>query len=207
MTNIKFRIHPTVNFARFGTSEEYILSPETSAGLPQKDSKVTGGLPIKKGTEKTTVTSKDSRDEEGNLKKQAARFRIYAYETQRVETYPSDNSLKDTNGENIEITIVTILPDKRKVVDLLWSSHLANKKAAVYNVVNNKGIKAYADGQVPQKRNPEVHGTIDSPERLNSLMIDAGPRAIRASKPGETAKFDRCSEATCVKENGKIERS
>ncbi len=205
MTNIKFRIHPTVNFARFGTSEEYILSPETSAGLPQKDSKVTGGLPIKKGTEKTTVTSKDLRDEEGNLKKQAARFRIYAYETQRVETYPSDNSLKDTNGENIEITIGTILPDKRKVVDLLWSSHLANKKAAVYNVVNNKGIKAYADGQVPQKRNPEVHGTIDSPERLNSLMIDAGPRAIRASKPGETAKFDRCSEATCVKENGKIE--
>ncbi|GGI96281.1 hypothetical protein GCM10007978_37480 [Shewanella hanedai] len=204
MNNIVFRVHPTVNFARFGTSDEYILSPETSAGLPQKGSKVTGGLPIKKGTDNTPISSKDLRDEDGNLKKQAARFRIYAYEKQSEATYPDNNGLKDSKGVDIEVTIGTKLPDGRTVTDLLWSSHLANKKAAVYNVVNNKGIKAYADGQVPQMRNPEVHGKIDDPSRLNVLMIDAGPRAISASS-NETASFNRCSTASCVRDQAQIE--
>ncbi|WP_020405791.1 LodA/GoxA family CTQ-dependent oxidase [Hahella ganghwensis] len=191
-----FRVHPTVNFARFGTSEDYILSPETSAGLPQKGTAVTGGLPIKKGTENTPVTSKDLRDTQGNLKKQAARFRIFAYDADCTSTYPS--------GDGVEVTLGTKLPDGRVVKDLIWSCHLANKKAAAYNVVNNKGIEAYADGQVPQLRNPEVHGTIDSVYRLNRLMIDPGPRAIRA-KPREFADFSRCSQASCVREKGKIE--
>ncbi|GLQ30866.1 LodA/GoxA family CTQ-dependent oxidase [Litoribrevibacter albus] len=196
MTNkTVFRVHPSVNFARFGTSEDYILSPETSAGLPQEGTAVTGGLPIKKGTENTPVTSNDLRDHEGNLKKQAARFRIYAYDIDGEDSYPC--------GAGTEIVIGTTLADGRTVTDLIWSSHLANKKAAAYNVVNNKGIEAYANNQVPQMRNPEVHGTIDSDYRLNRLMIDAGPRAICASQ-SETAKFDRCSEAKCVKAGGKI---
>ena len=28
------RLHPTINFARVGTSDDFYLSPETSAGLP-----------------------------------------------------------------------------------------------------------------------------------------------------------------------------
>ena len=31
---ITFRLHPTINFARVGTSDDFYLSPETSAGLP-----------------------------------------------------------------------------------------------------------------------------------------------------------------------------
>ncbi|WP_299410627.1 LodA/GoxA family CTQ-dependent oxidase [Acaryochloris sp. IP29b_bin.148] len=191
-----FRVHPTINFARFGTSEDYILSPDTSAGLPQDGTDITGGLPIKKGTESETITSQDLRDQDGNLKKQAARFRLYAYEVDKLDTYPS--------GNGTEVTIATQLPDGRTVTDLIWSSHLANKKAAAYNVVNNKGIEAYANNQVPQMRNPEVHGSIDSANRLNRLMIDAGPRAISA-KNKEKASFDRCSTASWVRKNGKIE--
>lgn len=190
-----FRVHPSVNFARFGTSDDYVLSPETSAGLPQPGSDVTGGLPIKKGTDNTPVTSNDLRDDEGNLKKQAARFRIYAYDLDGPDSYP--------NGSGSEIVIGTRLADGRTVTDLIWSCHLANKKAAAYNVVNNKGIDAYANNQVPQMRNPEVHGTIDSNYRLNRLMIDAGPRAISAKKK-ETAEFNRGSIAKCVKEGGEI---
>lgn len=196
MTNkTVFRVHPSVNFARFGTSEDYILSPETSAGLPLEGTQVTGGLPIKKGTQSTPVTSNDLRDDEGNLKKQAARFRIYAYDLDGEDCYPS--------SAGTEIVIGTKLADGRIVTDLIWSSHLANKKAAAYNVVNNKGIEAYADNQVPQMRNPEVHGGIDSVNRLNQLMIDAGPRAISACMK-ETAQFNRCSEAKCVKAHGEI---
>ncbi|GAA3938014.1 LodA/GoxA family CTQ-dependent oxidase [Litoribacillus peritrichatus] len=196
MTNkTVFRVHPSVNFARFGTSEDYILSPETSAGLPQKGTDITGGLPIKKGTQNTPVTSNDLRDEDGNLKKQAARFRIYAYDFDGEDSYPG--------GAGTQVVVGTTLADGRTVKDLIWSSHLANKKAAAYNVVNNKGIEAYANNQVPQMRNPEVHGTIDSDYRLNRLMIDAGPRAISASS-GDIAKFNRCSEAKCVQTGGEI---
>ncbi len=195
-----FRVHPSVNFARFGTSEDYILAPETSAGLPQEGSDVTGGLPLKKEVNEKgknePISSKDLRDKDGNLKKQAARFRIYAYTEEELDTYPC--------GSGTEVTLGTKLADGRKVIDLLWSSHLANKKAAAYNVVNNLGIKAYADGQVPQRRNPEVHGEIDSDYRLNRLMIDAGPRAISTEK-NQTANFDRCSTASWVNEKGEIE--
>ncbi len=192
---IVFRVHPTVNFARFGTSEDYVLSPETSAGLPQEGTKTTGGLPIRRGTESEPITSRDLRDESGHLKRQAARFRIYAY--------PKATSARYPEGGGTEVVIGTKLADGRTVTDLVWSSHLANKKAAAYNVVNNKGILAYADGQVPQMRNPEVHGTIDSAYRLNRLMIDAGPRSIVATAGG-CVHFDRCSEATRVAEDGTV---
>ncbi|MGY8887230.1 MAG: LodA/GoxA family CTQ-dependent oxidase [Flavobacteriales bacterium] len=192
-----FRVHPTINFARFGTSDDYILSPEDSAGMPQEGTDTTGGLPIKKGTEKTTITSKDLRDEDGNLKKQAARFRIYAYDHNGKASYPE--------GGGIEVTIGAKLPDGRVVRDLVWSSHLANKKAAAYNVVNNKGILAYADNQVPQLRNPETHGDIDSDYRLNRLMIDPGPRTISALSK-ESAKFDDCTIPTCLNDKGEIEK-
>ncbi|WNJ17560.1 LodA/GoxA family CTQ-dependent oxidase [Pontibacter sp. G13] len=194
--NMVFRVHPTINFARFGTSEEYILSPETSAGLPQDGTDRTGGLPIKPGTEQTTVTSKELRDEAGNLKKQAARFRIYAYEHQWETKYPQ--------GGGVEVTLGALMPDGRAVVDMIWTSHLANKKAAAYNVVNNKGIMAYADNQVPQMRNPEVHGDINSDYRLNRLMIDAGPRTIVASQ-NQRAKFDSETTPTILNKKGYVE--
>jgi hypothetical protein len=191
-----FRVHPTINFARFGTSDEYILSPDTSAGMPQKGTTTTGGLPIKVGTESDPISSSDLRDADGNLKKQAARFRLYAYDFGGKSTYPS--------GDGEEIVVGTKLADGRVVTDLVWCVHLANKKAAVYNVVNNKGIEAYANNEVPQMRNPEVHGKIDDDYRLNRLMIDAGPRAISAIA-GSHAKFDDKSKASCIDKTGNVE--
>lgn len=191
-----FRVHPTLNFARFGTSDEYYLSPETSAGLPQAGTVTTGGLPIKAGTESELITSSDLRDADGDLKKQAARFRVYAYDFDGEASYPE--------GGGTEIVLGATLPDGRTVVDLVWTVHVANKKAAAYIVVNNQGIEAYRGG-VPQRRNPETHGHIDDASRLNQLMIDPGPRAISA-KAGETAEFDDTSEPRAVDGEGHIRR-
>ena len=59
-----FRLHPTINFARVGTSDEYYLSPETSAGLPVAGAGAPlGGLPIKAGTENEPISSDDLRDD------------------------------------------------------------------------------------------------------------------------------------------------
>jgi hypothetical protein len=177
-TNVKtvFRIHPTINFARVGTSQEYYLSPETSAGLPLKDlGETTGGLPIKAGTEKEVIGSADLRDAHGHLKRQAARFRIFVSDFASPGKYPG--------GDGVEVLPGQKLPDGRVVSKVVWTVHLANKKANAYNVVNSQGLEAYRD-KVPQLRNAGQYGTVDSPARITALVIDPGPRAIESNKSG-----------------------
>ena len=71
------RIHPTINFARVGNSDDYYIAPETMAGeLVDKGTGLFGGLPIKAGTENTPITEEDFRDCEGAVKRLAARFRL-----------------------------------------------------------------------------------------------------------------------------------
>lgn len=164
------RIHPTINFARFGTSEDYYLSPETSAGLPVLGTATTGGLPIKKGTEGDFITSQDLRDDSGALRRQAARFRLFAYALDGDDRYP--------NGGGTEVLPGSRLADGRVVRSIVWTVHLANKKANGYNVVPSQGVNAYANGRVPQLRNPQAYGTADDAGRIANLVIDPGPRAI-----------------------------
>lgn len=183
-----FRLHPTINFARVGTSDEYYLSPETSAGLPTEDSGTTvGGLPIKAGTEKEAISSDDLRDDQGNLRRQAARFRVFLYDFEPPDSYPG--------GGGVEVLPGSKLPDGRVVEEVVWTVHLANKKANAYNVVNSEGLQAYADGKVPQLRNPEEYGTVDSAMRLQRLMIDPGPRALKTTDKG-TVSFDATTPAS-----------
>ncbi|HEX6902506.1 MAG TPA: LodA/GoxA family CTQ-dependent oxidase [Thermoanaerobaculia bacterium] len=186
-----FRVHPTINFARFGTSQDFYLSPETSAGMPLPDGETTGGLPIRRGTEDQLITSGDLRDADGNLKRQAARFRLFSYDLKGKDAYP--------HGGGVEILPGTRLPDGRTVKSVVWTVHLANKKANNYNIVSSMGVEAFANGQVPQLRNPQVYGTPDSPARLTALVIDPGPRAIvgkAGNKEGGPVSFDQATAAS-----------
>lgn len=176
-----FRIHPTINFARLGTSDEFYLSPETSAGVELPGTATTGGLPIKAGTESTFIDSADLRDATGRLKRQAARFRLFAYRFDGTDTYPS--------GDGVEVLPGAVLDGGRRVATVVWTVHLANKKAAAYVVVPSQGLEAFRDG-VPQLRNPSVYGDVDAPARLASLVIDPGPRAIDAVG-GTAVSFDK----------------
>ncbi|MEK6303137.1 MAG: LodA/GoxA family CTQ-dependent oxidase [Acidobacteriota bacterium] len=174
-TKTVFRIHPTINLARVGTSDEFYLSPETSAGLPLEGTTTTGGLPIKPGTESEFIDSEDLRDANGALKRQAARFRLFAYDIDGPDSYPDGGGTEIVPGP---------LPDGRVLQEIIWTVHLANKKAAAFCVVPNKGVDAFADGKVPQLRNPGTYGTtgvVDDKVRLQQLMIDPGPRAIASS--------------------------
>lgn len=58
MSNYVYRVHPAINIARVGNSDEYYIAPETMAGLPIPgvDPPATGGLPIKPDTESETIT-------------------------------------------------------------------------------------------------------------------------------------------------------
>lgn len=197
-----FRIHPAINFARLGTSDDYYLSPETSAGMPVDGGRVVGGLPIRKDSERDPITSADLRDEHGNLKRQAARFRIYAYPFDGAETYP--------NGGGEEVRIGSTVGG-RTVSDIVWTVHLANKKANAHMVVVPLGVKAFGEGFNLQVRNPSVvgastrpsiSGTPDDPYRVARLVIDPGPRAVRGRGTGPV-RFDQATPA-CYGAEGQI---
>ena len=86
------------------------------------------------------------------------------------------------------------LADGRVVADIVWTVHLANKKANAYDVIPSQGLQAFADGKLPGLRNASLYGTVDTPQRLQQLVIDPGPRAI-TSRGGGTVAFDAATVA------------
>ena len=200
MTQSVFRIHPAIGFARVGDSESYYLAPESMAGFPDPfDSKVMGGLPVKPGTESEPIRSQDLRDG-GQLKRQAARFRIFAYKEGGRGPYPS--------GQGQEITIGCAI-DGMEVEDIIWTAHVANKKGNcfVLDVPGYDGsiIERYRDGRTPPLRNAksEVNQTqltidvpnINAPGRIAAWTTDPGPRSVHGANHPKTA-FDRKTPAS-----------
>lgn len=192
MSNPILRVHPSIGLARVGNSPEYYLAPETIAALPipGQSGPRTGGLPIRPGTESETVRSSELRDAEGRFKRQAARFRIYQYPADQADRYPAQGA---------EEVVIGSVVGGRTVTDIVWTVHVANKKAAWYQSPDDWGIIAY------QQRDLDLLTLRNLPEgldphnqsRLRRLMIDAGPRTIRGSDQGSVA-FERGTEASAA---------
>lgn len=191
--SINLRIHPAIGFARVGNSTDYFLQPETVAAMPQPGQTVTGGLPIVKNTEKTHITSKDVRDSSGKLMRQGARFKIFQYPASSELSYPSES------GEEV---IINSMVDGKRVKDIIWTVHLANKKANCWEIdeIANKGLALYEDGKTPPLRNANFENTYSDPSktiRLQKLIIDAGPRGLSAlQSKGQPIKFDSKTTAS-----------
>lgn len=182
MTDHEFRIHPAIGIARVGNSDEYYLGPETMAASRTPGSTVRGGLPIRAGTEDEPITSSDLRDQGGALKRQAARFRVFAYPAGADETYP--------RGDGVEVRIGDTIGG-RVVRDLVWTVHLANKKANSYVLNDDLGIRLYepANAERMTLRNSIEGNDPNSAARIRKMVIDAGPRAIRGTDC-EGVQFD-----------------
>jgi hypothetical protein len=88
---VEARIHPAIGIARVGNSDEFFIGPE----VPHVTAQPQDGY----------------RDGEGRLERQAARFRIYGYDSQ-------GNVVAELTVSNSEIQ---------------WSAHVANKKVAWYD--------------------------------------------------------------------------
>jgi hypothetical protein len=190
-----FRIHPTIGIARVGNSDDYYLGPETMAGMDgTENDPTTGGLPIKVGEETKTITSDDLRDSEGKLKRQAARFKIFVYNEDEINSYPSGA------GSEIKVGSTINFGSTKKVVKtILWQVHLANKKANSW-IEPKQGIGAYYSGDVCDNRTPTIRNlkyqgitppkdlgdklccnsdtVLNNPKRLKELVIDAGPHVV-----------------------------
>jgi len=221
------RIHPAIGISRTGNSDDFVLSPETSAGMPQPDTDMSGGLPIKPGTESTTITDQDLRDANGALKPHAQRFRIFAYDPPPDGTYPY-------NGTVSEVCIGSEV-DGKTVESIAWMVHMANKKcnnwiipedpdeteksnpAANYGV---GGMAHYFGGKTPNMRNgnfgknadPTAGGgsglpgvDLSDPVRLKHLVIDAGPKVIRSSDgAGKRVVFDKNTPCRYIASSGAV---
>jgi len=134
---VRAAIHPAVGVSRVGNSRDgYYLGPE-----------VYPTPPLPPGA---------YRDDEGALKRQAARFRVYGY---------------NADGE----VVGELTPDR---ADVRWSAHVANHKAAWYQWIIALDIPEAAKTAAPL-RNPKLEG-----DARRSLVIDGGEISIRGENAG-----------------------
>lgn len=167
-----YKIHPAIGVARVGNAsidtatpldqqyKNFYLAPETA-----------GGLPIDPATNEPISTfggiNNLFRDASGKLKKQGARFKVYAY----------DDTNPDGPGTPVEIG--------GDITGIKWTVYLANKKAAWYQFEQLTGSGQEDDpGYTPNSlmRNPSITG-----DDRKKLIIDPGPRTLQGAS--QSAEF------------------
>ncbi len=121
-----------------------------------------GGLPTT--TDGKPVTAEDLRDKKHKMKRQAARFCVFRYDDQN----PSGKPIK-VGSDGVKAVV--------------WTVHLANKKASWYAFLTNAGEYGY--GPDHPLRNP----TSRSVSARRKLMIDPGPRTVDSRDP-RPQRFD-----------------
>jgi len=166
-----YRIHPGIGIARLGNSPDaFCISPEEPAALPLDcDAR---GNPMMSPDGSTQLRVRRLKDEEGRIKRQAARFQIYVYDEDSPEGRPLKIGDKIEGGGNEGV-----------LVDIQWRCHLANKKSAWYEFKQLDGEMGYASSH--PLRNPQV-----PPDGRQQLIIDPGPRSVNC-KSVRKARFDR----------------
>jgi L-Lysine epsilon oxidase N-terminal/L-lysine epsilon oxidase C-terminal domain len=145
----RFRIHPAIGIARVGNSPDgFFVGPEQP------------GVPGNWGGQQFN----SFRDEQGRIKRQAARFRVFEY--------PEDGSAPK------EVKIGTDL------VSIEWRVHVANKKASFFTFDGQHGAE---DAYVARAQRPATDPQKDDPPRLNrrnplvplaALNLDPGEQLI-----------------------------
>jgi hypothetical protein len=130
----KFRIYPPIGICRVGSSGEWFYAPE-----------VPGQPPMPKDG--------DFKDNNRKIKKQAQRFRVYAFDN-------NDKVIGEITSASARIS---------------WKAHLANTKAAWYGFNNPMDNGELDPGLPTQKRNKNVVSDIN---RERMLVIDGGAVSI-----------------------------
>jgi hypothetical protein len=173
-----FKIHPAIGIARVGNSpNSFYLSPEEAGQLPIDCDADGNALLNSDGTEQSITNFKDGQQ---RIRRQAARFRVYAY----------DDDGRD--GKEVEIgqTISIVNPKTGQlmtgeVADIEWTVYLANKKASWYEFKELEGEHGYSPDH--PLRNADITG---DDARLR-LVIDPGPQTVSyKNKKQRTAQFD-----------------
>ena len=178
-----YKIHPAIGSARVGNSAEYYLAPETPGVLPLDPN---SGQPIYAGP--GVPGQSIFHDAAGALKKQAARFKVYAYDS----TNPADP------GTRVAVGTTTV--GGKAVTGIEWTVYLANKKASWFQfqqltgsgqagdagyLANNAANPGHANKALPYNpvRSNSSLGLTEDPATLGDprrqpLILDPGPRTV-----------------------------
>src|ERR1043165_4562039 len=142
-TIVRYAIFPAIGIARVGNSTtDYFIGPEAPGEVPRPD----GGF----------------KDEQGRVKRQAARFRIYGLNE-------AGKAVREVTADEAEIN---------------WRVHLANRKAGWYEFNNAMDLGQYSKSSL--YRNPTILG-----DERRKLIIDPGSRTITGkNSSGDQYKFE-----------------
>lgn len=171
-SKVTYKIHPAIGFARVGNAPDayYYLEPTGVGKLPTEWGP--------DGEERPVTEFK----QDGQVKRQAARFRVYRYEEGKAP---------------VEVRVGT---EEHDLKSLTWTIHVANKKAAWYNFAELQGDvmlpdNTYRDNLVPLRNATVGSNTVQDgvpvapPPGGNvvtqydrtarqQLIIDPGPRTL-----------------------------
>jgi L-Lysine epsilon oxidase N-terminal/L-lysine epsilon oxidase C-terminal domain len=184
---VVYKIHPAIGAARVGNSAEYYLAPETPGGQPLD---CNTGQPIYTGP--GVPPQNIYHDASGALKKQGARFKVFAY----------DNANPADPGTRVQAGTTKV--NGKTVTAIEWTVYLANKKASWFqfeqltgsgmegdlgykkNNANNPGNK---NSNLPFNalRSNVSLGISSDPNTINDpsrrqLVLDPGPRTVSGPK-------------------------
>lgn len=172
----RYAIHPSIGVARVGNSpDEFYLAPETIGGLPIACD--ANGDPITTDGQQQPVTQ--FKDAAGRIKRQAARFKVFKFDT----TQSNDPGQEVTSSDS-------------DVVKIEWTVHLANKKAVWYNFSELEGDLMLGTWENGQNSNsyqtrgvPLRNASVTNEADRQKLIIDPGPRTL--SQPHSQAPFSK----------------
>lgn len=152
MTKV-FRIHPAIGVARLGDADRdtHFIGPEFPGVPANYDAEKNSFFPFK---------------DKGKIRPQAARFRIWEY---------------DRSDEGVLHPIREVTLDSEDIVDIRWSVHLANRKAAFFRFEGQKGADDDFDGR--PLRNADVSGD----DRELQLVIDPGEVSVSGREAASAA--------------------
>jgi hypothetical protein len=156
-----YRIHPAIGIARVGNADRntFFIGPEVPGLGPTGDAKVGTRVPdFKSG---------------GLIKPQAARFRIWEY----VD-----------DGKGVMVPSREVNLDEKDCAGIVWTTHLANRKASFFKFVYLAGLERPA----APRRN-------DTENARRKLEIDPLPRKI-AGRSAKPVTFGKGNSANPAKE-------
>jgi hypothetical protein len=159
-----YRIHPGIGIARLGNSpDSFCIAAEQPAALPIECDEDGNSLPLgaPPGAEMRVTRMKD---DEGRIKRQAARFGVWVYDDDNPGGRPLKLGDPVAGGGN-----------HGTLVDVQWRVHLANKKSSWYEFLQLQGEHGYMPDH--PRRNPQVTGD----QARQNLIIDPGPRVVSLS--------------------------
>lgn len=167
-----YKIHPAIGIARLGNSPDgFYIAPEAPAAPPTECDD--DGNPRLSPDGKGEMPVTEYKDEEGRIKRQAARFQVWVYDDEHPGGRPLKLGDPVAGGGN-----------QGTLVDIQWRVWLANKKAGWYEFQQLEGEHGYAPDH------PRRNADVTADEARQRLIIDPGPRTVNC-RDSRTAAFDR----------------